>query len=241
MPDDRKDKKMSTILITGANRGLGLEFTRQYLKDGETVIATCRAPDGAEALNELASGSGGKVRVERLDVLDDASCAALVGKLKGEAIDMLINNAGIIGPAMEKQSAASMDYDGWAETFAVNAMAPLRVTKALLPNLEAGTGKRVTNVSSRMGSIADTAPNAIAYRSSKAALNMVMKCLSLELADKGFTITVLHPGWVQTDMGGPKADLTPTQSVTGMRAVIAGLTTADNGRFFNFDGKPLPW
>lgn len=232
---------MSTILITGANRGLGLEFARQYLKDGQTVIACCRAPDGAKALNDLEGDAGGRLRVEKLDVTSDASCAALVGKLKGEAIDMLVNNAGIIGPAMEKQSTASMDYDGWAETFAVNAMAPLRVTMALLPNLEAGKGKIVANVTSRMGSITETSPNAVAYRSSKAALNMVMKCLSLDLADKGFTVTVLHPGWVQTDMGGPKADLTPTESVTGMRTVLAGLSTADNGKFFNYDGKPLPW
>lgn len=232
---------MSTILITGANRGLGLEFARQYLKDGQTVIACCRAPDGAKALNALEGDAGDRLRVEKLDVTSDASCAALVGKLKGEAIDMLVNNAGIIGPAMEKQSTSSMDYDGWAETFAVNAMAPLRATMALLPNLEAGKGRVVANVTSCMGSITETSPNAVAYRSSKAALNMVMKCLSLDLADKGFTVTVLHPGWVQTDMGGPKADLTPTESVTGMRAVLAGLSTADNGKFFNYDGKPLPW
>lgn len=233
---------MSTILISGANRGLGLEFTKQYLSDGATIIACCRAPDGAKDLHKVAEGSGGKVRVERLDVTDDASCAALAGKLKGEPIDMLINNAGIIGPAMEKQTTADMDYDGFAEALSVNALAPLRVSMALLPNLEAGKGKVIGNVSSRMGSIGDTeVTRGTAYRASKAALNMVMKCLSIDLKDKGFTVMVMHPGWVQTDMGGPQADLTPTESVTGMRNVLAKLTTADTGKFFNYDGTPLPW
>ena len=233
---------MSTILITGANRGLGLEFTRQYLKDGETIIACCRAPDGAKDLLDVAEGSGGKVRVEKLDVTDDASCAALAGKLNGTAIDMLINNAGVIGPAMEKQSTADMDYDGFAEALKVNTLSPLRVTNALMPNLEAGQGKTIVNISSRMGSIGDlSATYGTAYRATKAALNMVMACLAIDLKEKGYTVAMLHPGWVQTDMGGPEADLTPPDSVSNMRATIGKLTKADNGRVFNYDGKPLPW
>lgn len=232
---------MSTILITGANRGLGLEFTRQYAADGQSVIACCRNPAEAKALQALAEGSGGRVQVEQLEVTEPASIDALAQRLAGRPIDMLINNAGIIGPAMEKQTLTGMDYDGWAECFRVNTMAPLRIATALLPNLEAGQGRTIANVTSRMGSVELTEPNAVAYRSSKAALNMVMKCLSLELADKGFTVVVLHPGWVQTDMGGPNAAVTPPDSISGMRKVLAGLTRADNGRFFNYDGAPLPW
>ena len=231
---------MSTVLITGASRGIGLEFVRQYLADDWRVLACCRNPAAADKLTDLAASSGGKVTVHALDVDDVASSAALKAELAGIPIDVLINNAGITGH--RDNGIGTMDYAAWEAAMRTNVMGPMKVTEALIDNLLAGGQKKLITISSRMGSVTENgAANAITYRSSKTAVNMVMSCLANGLADKGVTAVCFHPGWVQTDMGGPNAAVTPPDSVAGMRKVIASLTTADNGTFRNFDGGSIAW
>jgi len=222
-----------TVLITGANRGLGLEFARQYAEAGWKVIGTARNPASAAELNAL------DVRVARLDVADPKSVAALAAALGGEPIDLLINNAGIFPRA---GSLEETDFDAALQTYEVNTLGPMRVTRALLPNLRAGSGKKVVSITSGLGSIENnTGGRFYGYRESKAALNMFTRSLAVELADEGFTCVVISPGWVQTDMGGPNATLTPKESVLGMRAVIAGLNPSQSGTYWNYDGDAIPW
>jgi NAD(P)-dependent dehydrogenase (short-subunit alcohol dehydrogenase family) len=220
-----------TWLVTGANRGLGLEWTRQLVARGEGVIATAR--ERSAELDRLGA------RVETLDVADASSVSRLAESLDGLALDVLVNNAGRGG------AGATLDKLDWADvaaTFEVNAIGPMRMTQALLPNLRAGSRKLVAHVTSRMGSIADNSSGGYyAYRASKAALNMMNKSLSIDLARGGFTCVVLHPGWVQTDMGGAGAPLTPRESVAGMLAVLDGLGPSDTGRFLDHDGQTIPW
>ena len=227
---------MPTVFITGASRGLGLEFARQYCTDDWRVIATCRDPAKAETLSAI----GGGLRIEALDVGGGASIASLAEKLKGESIDVLINNAGIFGP--KDLTRDNVDYDAWGRVFRTNVMGPLAVSSALLSNVENSEGKSIATVTSRMGSIGDTTEGEeYIYRSSKAAVNMVMTCLANELAGDGVKVVLLHPGWVKTDMGGPDAAIDAKESVTGMRAVIAGLKESDSGGFLNYDGTEIPW
>mgnify|MGYP003666686410 FL=1 len=226
---------MPTLLITGSNRGLGLEFVRQYAAEGWRVYACCRSPASASELEALASDS---VTIHALDVGDFAAIEALARELGGVAIDLLINNAGVFG---DGSPLGSVNYEVFRKTLEINTLAPLRVTECFLPHLEAGSLKKIAHVTSRMGSIADnTSGGRYAYRSSKAALNMVNKSLSQDLGSRALTV-VLHPGWVATDMGGANAPLQAPESVAGMRKVIAGLSPEDTGRFFNYDGDLLPW
>ena len=236
---------MSTWLVTGANRGIGLEFARQLAAAGETVIGTARDPDGAQELAALASVHP-HVRIEALDLEDRASVSALAQRLSGMAIDVLLNNAGLYGGswdnASHRQSHDSMDYDLWEQIMRVNVMAPFQLVHELRPNLEAGQRKLVINMSSDLGSIANNAQGqSYAYRSSKAALNMVTKGLSVELAPLGFTVISMAPGWTQTDLGGTSAQWPVEESVANQRKVIAGITTQDNGRFVDLLGRNVPW
>ena len=209
---------MPTVLITGANRGLGLEFARQYAADGWSVIATCRNPIGVGALAEIK----GDVAVYGLDVLNPPSLARFAADLKGQPIDVLINNAGVYGPKPVK--AADVTLEDWSPVFQTNAMAPLFVARALLDNVKASKLKMIVNISSIMASIEKgSAGSEYIYRSSKAALNMVMACYAQEVAETGVAVTMFHPGWVQTDMGGPSATLTPVESITHLKASIAKL------------------
>lgn len=230
---------MPTLLISGASRGIGLEFVRQYAADGWTIHAACRKPAEAEALGKLAGSSGGRVLVETMDVTDDASVAALARKLSGSTLDMLINNAGIY--AGRGQELGALDFSAWAGVFDTNVAGPMRVTQAFLAHLERGASKRLISISSRMGSISQSSGGAYAYRASKAALNMCNKNWSLALGARGFTCVVFHPGWVKTDMGGTGAAVAPEASVAGMRKVIAKLSRADNGAFFDFEGNAISW
>ncbi|MBM3489652.1 MAG: SDR family oxidoreductase [Alphaproteobacteria bacterium] len=230
---------MPTVLITGASRGIGLEFARQYAADGWQVLACARAPAKAQELQQLVAGSGGQAALCPLDVDDDASLAALQRQLAGRPIDVLINNAGVIGN--RGAALGSMDYPAFARALATNVVGPVRVSDGLLANLEAGQQKKLITITSRMGSLQLAQSNAMIYRASKAAVNMAMRCLSLDLVAKGVIVALLHPGWVKTDMGGQAADLTPGASVAALRHVIANLTPADNGRFINHDGTPIPW
>jgi NAD(P)-dependent dehydrogenase (short-subunit alcohol dehydrogenase family) len=226
---------MPTVLITGSNRGLGLEFVRQYANEGWRVYACCRTPAKASELSALASET---VTIHALDVGDFGAIEALASELSGVALDVLINNAGVFG---DGSPLGSIDYEVFRKTLEINTLAPLRMTECFLPHVEAGSAKKIAHVTSRMGSIADNGSGGrYAYRSSKAALNMVNKSLSQDLGSRAITV-VLHPGWVATDMGGPGAPLQAPESVTGMKKVIAGLSAEDTGRFYNWDGGELPW
>lgn len=231
---------MSTLLVTGANRGLGLEFARQYAADGWRVFAACRDPASAGELQQLAAGSGGRIEVVALDVSDLASVRAAAQALSGTPVDLLINNAGVGSP--RGQRLGGLDYAAWARVLDVNTLGPMRVTEAFLEHLAAGGEKKLVTITSAMGSIADNSSGgSYAYRSSKAAVNMVVKSLSLDLAPRGITCIVMNPGWVRTDMGGPGGKISPAESIAGMRKVIAKLKPADTGKFFNYDGGDYPW
>jgi NAD(P)-dependent dehydrogenase (short-subunit alcohol dehydrogenase family) len=230
---------MTTILITGANRGIGLEFVRQYAKDGATLIACCRDPSKAAELNKIAGASSGKIRVIALDVASTSSIDALARDLKGTALDIVINNAGISGP--RQQGADAIDPEGWLETFRVNAVAPVLVAQALRENLKKGHDKKLVAITSFMGSTANHGGGMYAYRSSKAALNNAMRGLSREWSSDGIAIAILHPGWVRTDMGGKGAPVAPEDSVAGLRKQIAALSSATSGRFVDYTGAELAW
>jgi NAD(P)-dependent dehydrogenase (short-subunit alcohol dehydrogenase family) len=231
---------MPTTLVTGANRGLGLEFARQYAAEGWQVIAACRAPQGARELQQLAAASGGRIRILEMDVTDAASARAAAAGLKGEVIDLLLNNAGVGGPP--GQQLGKLDYAAWARVLDTNTLGPMRVVEAFLENVAKSHLKQVVTITSGMGSIADnTSGGRYAYRSSKAAVNMVMKSLSVDLAPRGITCVVMNPGWVRTDMGGASGTLSPAESIKAMRSVIAALRPEDSGKFLNYTGKPYPW
>lgn len=220
-----------TVLVTGANRGLGLELARQLQEAGATVIGTARKPAEAGELKETGA------RVVALDVADAASVAALATELEGVKIDALLNNAGIFP---QRESIEDTDPDTALKVYAVNTVGPLRVTQALLPNLRAGEGRLIMNMSSGLGSIANNDRGGMVdYRASKAALNMVSRTMAAEF--EGFIVVAMSPGWVRTDMGGPNANLSPEESVTGILKTLAGLEPGDTGSYYNHDGTKLDW
>ena len=225
--------KGQTVLITGANRGLGLEFARQLHAAGAVVIGTARRPESADELKALG------VRVEQLDVTDAESVANLAAQLGDLALDVLLNNAGIFP---NRGSFEGEDPAEALRVFDVNTIGPLRVTQTLLPNLRAGDRKLVMNMSSGLGSITNNGRgSSAAYRSSKSALNMLTRTMAMDLNSEGFIFVAMSPGWVRTDMGGDRAQLSPEESVGGMLGVLAPLTPEDSGRYLSHDGKELPW
>lgn len=230
---------MSTILITGANRGIGLALTEAFANRGDRVIATVRNPDQLHDLAAVMSHHPALVEVHRLEVTDPVSVAALAERLDGRPLDVLINNAGVIGP--ERQSPLDMDFDGWLEALKVNTLAPLRVAQALLPNLRLGEHPKILTVSSGMGSMAFHASDHVAYRSSKAAVNKAMQCLATELKGEGIAVAVCHPGWVKTEMGGIRADITPEMSATGLTRIVDHMSLAHSPAFHAWDGAAIPW
>jgi NAD(P)-dependent dehydrogenase (short-subunit alcohol dehydrogenase family) len=224
---------VSTWLVTGANRGIGLEMCRQLAAAGHMVIATSREPERATDLARLG------VRLERLDVSDGDSVRALARSIGALPIDALVNNAGRGGGG---PGIGQLKWDMVAEYFWINTLGPMRVTQALLPSLRRGAGKKIAHLSSNMGSIGDnTSGGHYAYRSSKAALNMMNRSLAHELEREGFTCLVLHPGWVQTSMGGPKAPMAVADSVAALIALIDGAVPAQSGKFLKYDGTELAW
>lgn len=226
---------MPLVVITGANRGIGLELARQYAADGWQVVATCR--DLAKS-SDLAGLPG--VEVQPLAVNAAESIAAFAALMQGRAIDLLIHNAGTMGPDPARQSKDGIDAAGWLETMQVNALAPILLTLALKDNLRPGA--KVATLSSQLGSLAENISGGLyAYRAAKAAVNMGIRSLAADLADQGIILLALHPGWVQTDMGGPKAPLPVGDSVAGLRRVIAAAGPTDNGSFIAFDGRRIPW
>jgi len=232
---------MATVLITGANRGLGLEFARQYASEGWDVFATCREPRRARELQALAQASSGKkLRVLSMDVADTGSVHKAAQQLDGIPVDVLINNAGTAGAS--GQTTGNVDYENWLRVLAVNTLGPMRVAEAFVDLVARSERRLIVTITSGMGSLTDnTSGGSIAYRTSKAAVNMAMRSAAADLGPRGITCVVIHPGWVKTDMGGASAPLTPKESITGMRRLIGRLGPADSGKFFNYDGREHPW
>jgi NAD(P)-dependent dehydrogenase (short-subunit alcohol dehydrogenase family) len=231
---------MPSTLITGANRGLGFEFARQYSADGWQVYAACRNPQSASELRRLADASDDKLQILALDVIDPVSVQAAAAKLDGQTIDLLLNNAGIGGP--RGQGVGNINYEAWAKVLDVNTMGPLRVSEAFVDHVAQSERKLIVTITSGMGSLADnTSGGAYAYRSSKAAVNMVMRSLAIDLAPRGIACVVINPGWVLTDMGGPHATLTTAESVKKLRRLIETLGPGQSGKFFNYDGREYAW
>lgn len=237
---------MPSVLITGANRGIGLELAAQYLQDGWTVHACCRAPDQAKSLNGLAAGS---LHVHRMDVDETADIAAVAAALDGTPLDLLINNAGIIdnygvGVAEGKDDPdiRNYDFDLWERVMRTNLYAPARITSAFVDSLTAAERPVVVMVASGLSSIANTRQGGrYAYRTSKAALNMLTRGFAAWLEPEGVIVVSIAPGWTRTELGGPNAPNPVDVSVVGMRKTIAGLTLDATGTYWDWDGTALPW
>jgi NAD(P)-dependent dehydrogenase (short-subunit alcohol dehydrogenase family) len=229
-----------TVLITGANRGLGVEFVRQYADEGWDIFAACRESRAANKLQAIAKAPGAKLAVITMDVTDAGSVANAVGELAGTPLDLLINNAGTAGTP--GQTAGNVDYENWLRVLDVNTVGPLRVVQAFTDLIARSERRLIVTITSGMGSLLEnTSGGSIAYRSSKAAVNMAMRSVAIDLAPRGITCVVINPGWVRTDMGGASAPLTPEESVRAMRRLIDRLGPADSGKFFNYDGEEHPW
>lgn len=226
---------MPTALITGAGRGLGFEFSRQYAAEGWKVIGTLRDSKAAAALTAL----GANIEARVADVTDRKTVARLASGLAGVPIDVLVCNAGIHGPS--GVALGRIDYAAWEQVLRVNLLGPAAVAEALLENVAASARRIIVMVSSRLGSIAEARGGDYFYASSKAALNALSKALSIDLAGRGITVVSVTPGWVKTDMGGNNAPLSPETSIRELRRVIAGLSTKTSGRFINYDGTEVPW
>jgi len=224
---------MPTILVTGAGRGLGLELVRQYAADGWRVTGTVRNDASAKALEALGA------RPLLLDVADFDAVKKVMAPLRGEAVDILFCNAGITGP--RGMALGSFDYEEWDRVLRVNVLGVAATIEALVDNVAASDRKIIAVMSSLMGSISSTSGATIPYSSSKAALNLLAKALSVQLASRGIIVVALHPGWVKTDIGGAGAPLSAPTSVRGLRKVIQSLKSKDSGKFFSHDGSTIPW
>jgi NAD(P)-dependent dehydrogenase (short-subunit alcohol dehydrogenase family) len=226
-----------TILITGTNRGIGLEYVRQYAQAGYTVYATVRDVASADELQSLAARHA-QVQVLSLDVADIAAIRALSTQLSEVTIDILISNAGIYPPSR----LGTTDPQEWLHAFQVNTLTTYYLAEAFLTHLQRAAQGKVIAMTSKMGSIADNGSGGeYIYRSTKTALNMVVKSLALDLQPFNIAVALLHPGWVRTDMGGPNGLINTETSVAGLRKVIDGLSLAQSGEFIAYDGKPVPW
>ncbi len=227
-----------TVLITGANRGIGLGLVSKFLAHGHAVIATARNPDGARELWEFEYTYPGRCRILELDVVEEKSIKQLANSLKGEAIDVLINNAGYL--ASSGGNFAELSSVDIIKSLNINTLGPLKVTQALLPNLQAAAAPVMVAISSKMGSLTDnTSGGYYAYRMSKSALNMFVRSFATDFPD--ITAVTMHPGWVKTDMGGAMAPTSIEESTTGLFNVICELKPVDSGRFIDFRGQDVAW
>jgi NAD(P)-dependent dehydrogenase (short-subunit alcohol dehydrogenase family) len=236
---------MATVLVTGANRGLGLEFVRQYAADGWNVVATARQPEKSEGLQKLARAHT-NFKFHALDITDDESVQDLADALDGKPIDVLILNSGVY--PRDGQKIGQIDYEGWREAFETNLLGTMRVIEALVENAEKSERKQIAAISTSMASLRSVQGGSVAqagtsyqYRSTKTALNMAMSILAKELAPRGISVVMFDPGWVKTDMGGPHAPLTPEESIGGMKKVLAGDPKELSGKFLGHDGTIRPW
>jgi NAD(P)-dependent dehydrogenase (short-subunit alcohol dehydrogenase family) len=231
------------VLITGANRGIGLEFTRQLLSRGERVFATCRSPAAATSLHDLRSDYGSSISIIQLDVSDPVSIEASFTVVSGVAhsLDLLVNCAGT-KLSDEEDHIGALRMDEMLRILTVNSIGPMLVCQRYLDLLRAGDSPRIINISSLWGSLVAYERGMLyAYSASKAALNMLTRRLALETKAQGIIVVAIQPGWVMTDMGGPGAEIAPSESVNGMLSTIDSLTMEDTGRFFSWDGGVAPW
>ncbi|MEC9375315.1 MAG: SDR family oxidoreductase [Pseudomonadota bacterium] len=237
---------MSKILITGANRGLGLEFVRQYSIDEWDVIACCRSPENADELNKLALGNS-KIHLERLDVNNFSAIDELGKKYQGEAIDILLNNAGIIGPVpiaenVARQHFGKMEYDVWQEVIHTNTFAPVKMAEVFLENIAISKQKKIITISSSVGSITEMHIDALAYASSKTALNRVMTIIAKQLKSRDIIVAMYCPGYVKTRMDAfGYATVEIPESIAALRPMISNLTIEQTGSFTGHDGRTIAW
>ena len=232
---------METTLITGANRGIGLEFSRQLAEDGWCVLACSRDLEKSDALNKLAAEYPERITLYALDVTNHGQIEKLSQTLANKPIDLLINNAGVF-PDINDRSFGQTDYDSWAHAFLVNTMAPLKIAEEFIDQVTQSSRKTIVTITSKMGSVADNGRGgSYIYRSSKSAVNMVIKSIAIDLEPSDIISVLLHPGWVRTDMGGPSGLISVEQSVSGMLSVIREVTSADSGKFIAYDGQIIPW
>ncbi len=230
---------MKTVLITGSNRGIGLEFVKQYAENHYQVIAACRDPKSAKELNELAQ-SLPNIEVMPLDVINPEHIKHLQEKLANKKLDILINNAGIYDEHAQK--IGNLAVKELLHVIEVNGIAPIKILEACLPALERGEQKTVANITSKMGSIDDNqSGGSYGYRSSKVVLNMLTKSAAIDLVDKKIKVFALHPGWVKTDMGGENALINPEESVKGLRHLIDTFSLKESGGFYDFRGNAILW
>lgn len=228
---------MSTVLVTGANRGLGYEFVKQYSKNNFNVLACCRSAENASELQELAKEVK-NIKIYELDVGNINIIKNLSRQLRNEKIDVLINNAGIY----RSSTIGNINYNEWMESFKINTIAPYQIVEAFLDQILNSDLKKVISITSKMGSIDDnTTGGSYIYRSSKTALNSMMKSLTHDLVDRGIATLTLHPGWVRTDMGGPGGWIDSFESVQGMIREIDKLTIDDSGKYLDYAGKSINW
>jgi NAD(P)-dependent dehydrogenase (short-subunit alcohol dehydrogenase family) len=226
---------MSRVLITGANRGIGLELAKQYAEAGDEVIACVRDPGAATGLKAL----GSKVRLEQMDMADLDSIPQARARIGDVPIDVVINNAGAVGGG--KQGVEDVDIAEWHKTLDVNTIAPLLVARAFKPNLAASGNGKLMNVTSQLAASTWPMGGMLIYSTTKAALSKVAQILAIDWKAEPITVALMHPGWVKTDMGGPHAQITAEESASGIRKVIAGLAKADSGKFYKWNGEVHPW
>jgi NAD(P)-dependent dehydrogenase (short-subunit alcohol dehydrogenase family) len=228
------------VLITGTSRGIGLEMVKYGIEHNWRIFACCRHPQQADSLFSLAKLANGRVSVHVADMYELATIQALSYELRNDAIDILINNAGIYGS--DKNKFGHVDVQSWINTFQVNSIAPLKVAEALIEQVRMGDKKIIACISSKMGSMGDNGSGgSYIYRSSKAALNAVVKSMSIDLEQDGIKCVALHPGWVKTEMGGPNAEITTQECVTSLFNIMLSLEAKDSGRFIDIDGTTIPW
>jgi NAD(P)-dependent dehydrogenase (short-subunit alcohol dehydrogenase family) len=228
------------VLITGASRGIGLEMVKYGIEQNWRIFACCRHPQQADSLLAVARLANGRVSVHVADMDELATIQALAYELRNEAIDILVNNAGMYGS--DKNRFGNVDVQSWINTFQVNSIAPLKVAEALIEQVRMGDKKVIACISSKMGSMADNGSGgSYIYRSSKAALNAVVKSMAIDLKDEGIKCVALHPGWVKTEMGGPNAEISTRECITSLFNIIMSLQPKDSGRFIDIDGSDIPW
>ena len=232
-----------SILISGSNRGIGLELARQYYEADWQVYASCRNPEKATDLSKLAAKSAGRVQIIPLNVVDDDSLKSACQMLKNVPLDIVFCNAGVYGPTKSGGATlGSIDYESWDDVFRINTMAPLKLVETFLPNLELGQQKKIALMSSKMGSMADNnSGGSYIYRSTKAALNAVSRSLAIDLSTRGYKVVCLHPGWVKTDMGGTNALISTTESVKGIKNLLDNLKESQNACFLDYQGNKIHW
>lgn len=231
---------MPTLLITGANRGIGLELCKAYLKQDWQVYAACRDPDSALALKAIQSANADKLSIHRVDVSKENHIHALKEEIGDQPLDILFNNAGVYADKSSKFGQS--DSQAWLEAFHINVISPMQMMETFVDNVANSEKKIIANMSSKMGSIADNSSGgSYAYRSTKTALNSVVKSVSLDLHERDITVLALHPGWVRTDMGGPNGELSVEESAAGLVENLSNASLEDTGSFWDIDGSTIEW